>query len=134
MHRLHHSSLFFFFNDTATTEIYTLSLHDALPISALLQFEVEPAGERLCWAPVRDRQGTLGVLAIVSGQPDAFSDEDARALSTVCGQLALAFRNHEFIGRIRAYSERLATTGVEGTETPEPQIRLTGQDTDSRPI
>src|SRR2546430_12618074 len=27
---------FFFFNDTATTEIYTLSLHDALPIYALL--------------------------------------------------------------------------------------------------
>src|SRR6476620_12575160 len=26
--------LFFFFNETATTEIYTLSLHDALPISA----------------------------------------------------------------------------------------------------
>src|SRR2546430_13720869 len=26
---------FFFFNDTATTEIYTLSLHDALPISSL---------------------------------------------------------------------------------------------------
>src|SRR3712207_7420160 len=26
-------SIFFFFNDTATTEIYTLSLHDALPIS-----------------------------------------------------------------------------------------------------
>src|SRR5688572_32238352 len=31
--------LFFFFNDTATTEIYTLSLHDALPIS----------GRRHCW-------------------------------------------------------------------------------------
>src|SRR2546422_10816915 len=28
-----HLSFFFFFNDTATTEIYTLSLHDALPIS-----------------------------------------------------------------------------------------------------
>src|SRR2546422_7876227 len=28
------ASFFFFFNDTATTEIYTLSLHDALPISA----------------------------------------------------------------------------------------------------
>src|SRR2546429_2108821 len=27
---------FFFFNDTATTEIYTLSLHDALPISSTL--------------------------------------------------------------------------------------------------
>src|SRR2546422_4190947 len=35
---LHYSSclsLFFFFNDTATTEIYTLSLHDALPISSV---------------------------------------------------------------------------------------------------
>src|SRR5258708_31690294 len=28
----HAWSIFFFFNDTATTEIYTLSLHDALPI------------------------------------------------------------------------------------------------------
>src|SRR5260370_40449590 len=28
-------SIFFFFNDTATTEIYTLSLHDALPIWSL---------------------------------------------------------------------------------------------------
>src|SRR2546426_3729003 len=33
---------FFFFNDTATTEIYTLSLHDALPISGLLM----DAGDR----------------------------------------------------------------------------------------
>src|SRR5436189_6195360 len=31
------SSFFFFFNDTATTEIYTLSLHDALPI-----FSIDP--------------------------------------------------------------------------------------------
>src|SRR5258708_26573306 len=30
------NSFFFFFNDTATTEIYTLSLHDALPISLAL--------------------------------------------------------------------------------------------------
>src|SRR5258708_38418801 len=30
--RLYLLSAFFFFNDTATTEIYTLSLHDALPI------------------------------------------------------------------------------------------------------
>src|SRR2546425_10943698 len=29
---LRYSCFFFFFNDTATTEIYTLSLHDALPI------------------------------------------------------------------------------------------------------
>src|SRR3712207_8629316 len=42
MHHLyvfcHHLSIlsFFFFNDTATTEIYTLSLHDALPICDVL--------------------------------------------------------------------------------------------------
>src|SRR2546430_12923874 len=39
------ASFFFFFNDTATTEIYTLSLHDALPISvdarALEAFHLE---------------------------------------------------------------------------------------------
>src|SRR6266498_582062 len=33
----HFFFFFFFFNDTATTEIYTLSLHDALPISAVGQ-------------------------------------------------------------------------------------------------
>ena len=33
--------LFFFFNDTATTEIYTLSLHDALPIYSWFLNEVE---------------------------------------------------------------------------------------------
>src|SRR5687767_15473670 len=32
-------SFFFFFNDTATTEIYTLSLHDALPISEVARLE-----------------------------------------------------------------------------------------------
>src|SRR2546426_4879461 len=32
---------FFFFNDTATTEIYTLSLHDALPISHILPRKTE---------------------------------------------------------------------------------------------
>src|SRR6266540_7277305 len=35
--------LSFFFNDTATTEIYTLSLHDALPISSRI------AGPPLAW-------------------------------------------------------------------------------------
>src|SRR5258708_37116102 len=34
-------SSFFFFNDTATTEIYTLSLHDALPISAAVELHVQ---------------------------------------------------------------------------------------------
>src|SRR2546426_7662509 len=40
---------FFFFNDTATTEIYTLSLHDALPISRALALarRFAPEGARV---------------------------------------------------------------------------------------
>src|SRR5690349_24244459 len=36
---------FFFFNDTATTEIYTLSLHDALPISPRCRRQDAPLGK-----------------------------------------------------------------------------------------
>src|SRR2546427_10294800 len=54
------ASLLFFFNDTATTEIYTLSLHDALPIctrlleilKAEMGFPDHPLGAR-----VQDRKG-----------------------------------------------------------------------------
>src|SRR2546422_10898197 len=44
---LHHFFFlfFFFFNDTATTEIYTLSLHDALPISRL----ASQTAAVMCW-------------------------------------------------------------------------------------
>src|SRR5258707_15788060 len=52
---------FFFFNDTATTEIYTLSLHDALPISVdaalLLARMLVPEPMRPGWAAA-DRKST----------------------------------------------------------------------------
>src|SRR3989442_15114607 len=57
-------SCFFFFNDTATTEIYTLSLHDALPIYRVFAHEWPPAvclsgGSRRPVAPLeRDRKST----------------------------------------------------------------------------
>src|SRR3712207_7550376 len=44
------SCLFFFFNDTATTEIYTLSLHDALPI-----LQESSGGDRGCCCPLKAR-------------------------------------------------------------------------------
>src|SRR6266481_7283693 len=52
-------SLFFFFNDTATTEIYTLSLHDALPISQNRRQHSRPGrpGRDHC-AFQRDRKST----------------------------------------------------------------------------
>src|SRR6266496_6867934 len=45
----------FFFNDTATTEIYTLSLHDALPISRLDVQATATANERPQQGPQRER-------------------------------------------------------------------------------
>src|SRR4026209_1013026 len=57
---------FFFFNDTAPAEIYTLSLHDALPI-------LRP-GHR--WIPVSDRQGTEDV---VGGEGRGASQADVAA-------------------------------------------------------
>src|SRR2546425_8859482 len=51
------SCIFFFFNDTATTEIYTLSLHDALPIcnpKATLHSRISGSGAKrrgTSWEP-----------------------------------------------------------------------------------
>src|SRR6266852_9300736 len=50
------SFFFFFFNDTATTEIYTLSLHDALPIWLGRRSERRTAHRRRCW-----KHGLAGV-------------------------------------------------------------------------
>src|SRR3712207_8531729 len=50
----------FFFNDTATTEIYTLSLHDALPISVYLSLAISHFD-----AGVGDDVGMLGISARV---------------------------------------------------------------------
>src|SRR5947209_18815373 len=53
MHLLSISSLYFFVNDTATTEIYTLSLHDALPIS---KGSATPATATVTDAPPTERR------------------------------------------------------------------------------
>src|SRR2546430_5608591 len=55
------SLLFFFFNDTATTEIYTLSLHDALPIYQLKGLEKVEA-DNLADKLSRDPEAMLGTL------------------------------------------------------------------------
>src|SRR3712207_8765715 len=52
---------FFFFNDTATTEIYTLSLHDALPICQTEQAKPAPVRVVFAFAP-RDAAVVVSAL------------------------------------------------------------------------
>src|SRR3712207_8761484 len=68
--------MFFFFNDTATTEIYTLSLHDALPIS-------HRSGD----ARVRDERGRTGVVRRPwrARNPPAVAREDGAAHDGAAG-------------------------------------------------
>src|SRR2546430_13557270 len=62
--------MLFFFNDTATTEIYTLSLHDALPISFEHAPSCRSAGsaatffERALHLPCVTAQGIIGIEAV----------------------------------------------------------------------
>src|SRR4029453_19616939 len=52
--------IFFFFNDTATTEIYTLSLHDALPIWPELAGDADVGTEdpHVSYSPLRSEEHT----------------------------------------------------------------------------
>src|SRR5258708_40149696 len=59
------SSIFFFFNDTATTEIYTLSLHDALPIYG----EVHLAAHHRPQLEQREPQVIFAVAGILLEDP-----------------------------------------------------------------
>src|SRR5256885_14597162 len=58
---LHTQQSLFFFNDTATTEIYTLSLHDALPISSTITSGRSEMGKNCFFTmdmPSTDRKST----------------------------------------------------------------------------
>src|SRR5688572_31204751 len=68
--------LFFFFNDTATTEIYTLSLHDALPIS--------------CGSPIGARIGSRSSTAEVQRRAPAPLDRKSTRLNSSHSQISYA--------------------------------------------
>src|SRR2546428_13704961 len=77
--------LFFFFNDTATTEIYTLSLHDALPILA----RPEGPGQRLI-----DHHGAFARCTIplgkCSSRPQRYTDRKSTRLNSSHDQISYA--------------------------------------------
>src|SRR5690554_8164747 len=70
---------FFFFNDTATTEIYTLSLHDALPIS---QYAFNTGLVELSKVAGKERSMDPRFLSNESGNPINRSEEHTSELQS----------------------------------------------------
>src|SRR5438034_5571160 len=79
------SIIFFFFNHTSTTEIYTLSLHDALPISSGV------GAYTVCV-----RNGAMGSLQRLEGR--ARKEEDAEAIGK-------AARSEEHTSELQSHSD-----------------------------
>src|SRR2546429_9919053 len=71
---------FFFFNDTATTEIYTLSLHDALPISSMYA-RLDFVATRLEWLGLTHKTSYWQMLHRIAGAatPDEFAALDRKS-------------------------------------------------------
>ena len=83
---------FFFFNDTATTEIYTLSLHDALPIC-----NVESILEELQTDLDQQARGARILLVTVKVNDFDRSEEHTSELQSPCNlvcRLLLEKKNH----------------------------------------
>src|SRR2546429_7269462 len=85
------SFFFFFFNDTATTEIYTLSLHDALPISSRERRETSIAlTSTLHWvqtevlAEERNYQGLVRLNTELVQRSEEHTSELQSRLHLVC--------------------------------------------------
>src|SRR2546430_10454161 len=93
---------FFFFNDTATTEIYTLSLHDALPIYISDFFYWNPSGVGGGIEDIQlggDLRLSYAVFA-VDGEPAAPSTATSPLLPA---QIDFGFRNDLQLRGIRLY-------------------------------
>src|SRR3712207_6880433 len=103
----------FFFNDTATTEIYTLSLHDALPIFEdsgvfslnFLDTEQEDLARRFS-EPLRHEDGQVGGSSYTTGETGAplFEEAFAHLECRVAGKME-AGDHTVYLGDVVARSE-----------------------------
>src|SRR5260370_40790111 len=81
-------SALFFFNDTATTEIYTLSLHDALPISwDFVTVQVPAEMRKITWPTWEELKKATGVIIVFvssSHRSEEHTSELQSHLNLVC--------------------------------------------------
>src|SRR2546425_8057047 len=107
---------FFFFNDTATTEIYTLSLHDALPISQLAQ------GTGIARDAAQTAAQGLGTVAAEAQANDVWGREIAK----MAGEMrALVEEISARLGSVAQGTETLLASAQEIAASSEEQSAST---------
>src|SRR5438309_8012636 len=94
--------LLFFFNDTATTEIYTLSLHDALPIYVVVQ--IHGAEQRAILEEHADVAAELEQLVLRS---EEHTSELQSQFHLVC-RLLLEKKKRNYSGSKKLYTEQIS--------------------------
>src|SRR5204862_6730906 len=97
---------FFFFNDTATTEIYTLSLHDALPIYA-----VGGRMDRLHDRPGHVRQDLLAFVAAGNRSEEHTSELQSRR-DLVCRLLLEKKKKNKYINKSKRKRRKLLSNSI----------------------
>src|SRR2546430_8992555 len=105
-------SFFFFFNDTATTEIYTLSLHDALPI---LPVVIDPVAAMQPGAPEARTRKEGEVSEIAGGEAHAAVSKEEEEPDTE--------RSEEHTSELQSQSNlvcRLLLEKNNSNDTPRP--------------
>src|SRR2546429_583740 len=103
------SFFFFFFNDTATTEIYTLSLHDALPISV----DGDVVGERakIIIEKVVTEFGREVGLGVEEQRSEVVL-QGACTAALVVDEIRLAVAQHD-VARLKVTVEEIVARGAE---------------------
>src|SRR6266446_7153989 len=122
---------FFFFNDTATTEIYTLSLHDALPISAVpplrdLQAaggDRRPAGRRAHRCASRDGRRAEVIPRLADGPRPQSLGRGARSRVEAEDGLHAATRGDRAGQRREAYAAGIEAAVVSDRDVPSSPVK-----------
>src|SRR5256885_9924343 len=109
---VHFNYFFFFFNDTATTEIYTLSLHDALPIW------VHHASVRIA----RKTQSVLNlqVTTRIAGRDDIGAGRDRKSTRLNSSHLVISYA----VFCLKKKKTHARTSRMLTTQSVDPRVTL----------
>src|SRR5260221_6703121 len=107
---------FFFFNDTATTEIYTLSLHDALPISRQYEEPHHHLGQAQHCNYDREKPTPFPKTSHTNAGNERWCEMSL--------EMELVFRSEEHTSELQSHSDLVCRLLLEKTKTMRTWSRL----------